>query len=37
MDPIDGCTAASHIGYYFSDNAIIFPITPSTPMAENVD
>jgi pyruvate-ferredoxin/flavodoxin oxidoreductase len=37
MDPIDGCTAAAHVAYYFSDNSLIFPITPSTPMAEYVD
>ncbi|CAL5970181.1 Pyruvate-flavodoxin_oxidoreductase 4 [Hexamita inflata] len=35
--PIDGCTAAAHIAYYFSDNAIIYPITPSSPMAEYID
>eukprot|EP00792_Barthelona_sp_PAP020_P004957 TRINITY_DN2429_c0_g1_i1.p1 TRINITY_DN2429_c0_g1~~TRINITY_DN2429_c0_g1_i1.p1 ORF type:complete len:1864 (+),score=567.63 TRINITY_DN2429_c0_g1_i1:49-5592(+) len=33
----DGNTAASHIAYFFSDNAIIYPITPSTPMAEKID
>ena len=37
MQPIDGCTAAAHVAYYFSDNAIIYPITPSSPMAEYVD
>lgn len=37
MDPIDGCTAAAHIAYYFSDNSIIYPITPSSPMAEVID
>lgn len=35
--PIDGNTAAAHVAYYFSDNALIFPITPSSPMAEIVD
>ena len=34
---IDGNTAVSHIAYAFSDVAAIFPITPSSPMAENVD
>jgi pyruvate-ferredoxin/flavodoxin oxidoreductase len=34
---MDGCNAAAHIAYYFSDNALIFPITPSTPMAEWID
>ena len=31
---IDGNTAASHIAYAFSDVAAIYPITPSSPMAE---
>jgi homodimeric pyruvate:ferredoxin (flavodoxin) oxidoreductase len=30
----DGCTATSHIAYRLSENAFIFPITPSSPMAE---
>ena len=34
---IDGNTAASHIAYAFSDVASIYPITPSSPMAEFVD
>ncbi len=34
---IDGNTAVSHIAYAFSDVAAIFPITPSSPMAEAVD
>jgi pyruvate-ferredoxin/flavodoxin oxidoreductase len=34
---MDGCNAAAHIAYYFSDNAIIYPITPSSPMAEHID
>ncbi len=34
---IDGNTAASHIAYAFSDVAAIYPITPSSPMAEFVD
>ena len=34
---IDGNTAVSHIAYAFSDVAAIFPITPSSPMAENID
>ncbi len=33
----DGNTAASHIAYMFSEVAAIYPITPSSPMAENVD
>ena len=31
---IDGNTAASHVAYAFSDVAAIYPITPSSPMAE---
>ena len=34
---IDGNTAVSHVAYAFSDVAAIFPITPSSPMAESVD
>lgn len=34
---IDGNTAASHIAYAFSDVAAIYPITPSSPMAEYAD
>ncbi len=34
---IDGNTAASHVAYAFSDVAAIYPITPSSPMAEFVD
>ena len=34
---IDGNTAAAHIAYAFSDVAAIYPITPSSPMAENCD
>ena len=34
---IDGNTAVSHSAYAFSDVAAIFPITPSSPMAENID
>eukprot|EP00931_Biecheleriopsis_adriatica_P028683 TRINITY_DN1709_c0_g1_i4.p1 TRINITY_DN1709_c0_g1~~TRINITY_DN1709_c0_g1_i4.p1 ORF type:complete len:1910 (-),score=435.02 TRINITY_DN1709_c0_g1_i4:68-5407(-) len=30
----DGCTATSHVAYSMSDDAFIFPITPSSPMAE---
>ncbi|GAH10122.1 unnamed protein product, partial [marine sediment metagenome] len=33
----DGNTAASHIAYMFSEVACIYPITPSSTMAENVD
>lgn len=34
---IDGNTAAAHIAYAFSDVAAIYPITPSSPMAEVSD
>ena len=34
---IDGNTAASHVAYAFSDVAAIYPITPSSPMAEIAD
>ena len=33
----DGNHAASHVAYMFSDMACIYPITPSSNMAENVD
>lgn len=33
----DGNTAATHIAYKFSEVAAIYPITPSSPMAEHVD
>ena len=34
---IDGNTAAAHVAYAFTDVATIFPITPSSTMAELVD
>jgi pyruvate-ferredoxin/flavodoxin oxidoreductase len=34
---IDGNTAASHIAYALSEVAAIYPITPSSPMAESAD
>jgi pyruvate-ferredoxin/flavodoxin oxidoreductase len=34
---IDGNTAAAHVAYAFSDVAAIYPITPSSTMAESVD
>ena len=33
----DGNTAAAHISYMFTAVAAIYPITPSSPMAEHVD
>ena len=37
MKTMDGNAAAAWISYAFTDVAAIYPITPSTPMAENVD
>lgn len=37
MKTMDGNTAAAYISYAFTDVAAIFPITPSSPMAESVD
>ncbi len=34
---MDGNTAASHVAYAFSEVAAIYPITPSSPMAESAD
>lgn len=34
---IDGNTAAAHIAYALSEVAAIYPITPSSPMAESCD
>ncbi|MBQ1885759.1 MAG: pyruvate:ferredoxin (flavodoxin) oxidoreductase, partial [Bacteroidales bacterium] len=33
----DGNQAAAHVAYLFSELAAIYPITPSSPMAEHVD
>jgi pyruvate-ferredoxin/flavodoxin oxidoreductase len=37
MKTMDGNTAAAHVAYAFTDVAAIYPITPSSPMAELVD
>lgn len=37
MKTMDGCQAAAEVSYAFSEVANIFPITPSSPMAEHVD
>ena len=37
MKTMDGNTAASHVAYAFTDVAAIYPITPSSSMAELVD
>ena len=34
---MDGNTAAAHVAYAFTDVAGIYPITPSSPMADSVD
>ena len=37
MKTMDGNTAAAHVSYAFTDVAAIYPITPSSPMADEVD
>jgi pyruvate-ferredoxin/flavodoxin oxidoreductase len=37
MMMIDGNTAAAHVAYAFSEIAAIYPITPSSTMAESCD
>lgn len=37
MKTLDGNTAAAHVAYAFTDVAAIYPITPSSTMAEVVD
>ena len=37
MKTMDGNSAAAHVAYAFTDVTAIFPITPSSPMAESVD
>lgn len=37
MKTMDGNTAAAHVSYAFTDVAAIYPITPSSTMAEIVD
>ena len=34
---MDGNEAAAHASYIFTDVAAIYPITPSSPMAEHTD
>ena len=34
---MDGNTATAHVAYAFSEVAAIYPITPSSPMAETID
>ncbi len=37
MKTMDGNTAAAHVSYAFTEVTAIYPITPSSPMAEHVD
>ncbi len=37
MKSMDGNTAAAHVSYAFTEVAGIYPITPSSPMADSVD
>ena len=37
MKTMDGNSAAAYISYAFSEVAAIYPITPSSPMAEHID
>ena len=37
MKTIDGNTAAAHVSYAFTEVATIYPITPSSPMADYTD
>ena len=37
MQTMDGNAAAAHAAYAFTEVAGIYPITPSSPMADNVD
>ena len=37
MKTMDGNAAAAHVAYAFTEVAAIYPITPSSTMAENVD
>ena len=34
---MDGNTAAAHVAYAYTEVAGIYPITPSSPMADSVD
>lgn len=34
---VDGNNACSKVAYYFSEVCSIYPITPSSPMASNID
>ena len=34
---MDGNTAAAHVAYAYTEVAAIYPITPSSPMADSID
>ena len=34
---VDGNTACSEVAYLFSELSAIYPITPSSPMAEHIE
>ena len=36
LKSMDGNTAAAHVSYAFTEVAGIYPITPSSPMADNL-
>ena len=37
VDVVDGCFATAYIAYAFSENSFIYPITPSSAMADKMD
>ena len=37
MKTMDGNSAVAHVSYAFTDVAAIYPITPSSPMADYTD
>ena len=37
LETMDGNTAAAHVSYAYTEVAAIYPITPSSPMADFVD
>lgn len=37
MKVIDGCTACADMAYNLSELSFIYPITPSSPMASQID
>lgn len=37
LKTMDGNNAAAHVAYAFTDVAAIYPITPSSVMAEHID